>query len=461
LQLACALLWVFGSTFVLGAAAQAQTSNQPPAPDLRGGALQAGVGSSNSTASEETDVATSPPGAPVPPDDSSGSFFSQSFTGELPPSLTGTYFSESDALSTGLNFNEFPKDFTEGITFRQGRWAVKLGGYVKADLLHDFRAIDSRDSFDPSTIPVGEVQRTNTRFHARQTRLSMDARWITNTGDPLRLMVEGDFFGPSDSMRLRHAFGEYEGLIIGQTWTTFTHRAALPNTLDVVGDVASVGRRQAQVRYTRSLLDDRIRLAAAIENPTVQVEDNLLAIGNPRTPLPDLISRVRYNGDYSQFQLATLVSQVGFQPFDKEVITRFGGGLNATCYVDITERCRTYGGILWGQGIGNYRDLPDLALTSPTAGKALNTIAWYSGLMHQWSKRWSSNLTYSQGDIENTPLQPLSSVSQLQYTAVNLIWQPNPYTFAGTEYLWGKRLNRDGEGQDASRIMVSFGFLLP
>lgn len=380
---------------------------------------------------------------------------------EAPNSLTNVGFAESDALSPGLNFNEFPDDYLSGITLGEGRWRMKIGGYVKADLIHDFRAIDSRDTFDPSSIPVGEPQRTSTRFHARQTRLNMDSRWITNTGEPLRFLIEGDFFGERDTFRLRHAYGEYEGWILGQTWTTFTHRAALPNTLDVVGDVASVGRRQTQVRYKKHLFDERFTIAAAIEDSTVLVEENLLARGTPRSPLPDFICRLRFNGDNSQIQLAGLVRQLGFQPNDSEVLTRNGSGLNATGYVDVTSRSRFYGGILWGDGIGNYRDLPDLALLTPTTGTSLESLAWYSGATHQWSKRWSSNLTYSQGNVENTPEQLESSIRRLQYFAVNLIWQPTQHTFAGVEYLWGSRLNLNSEGQDASRIMTSFGFLLP
>jgi DcaP outer membrane protein len=381
--------------------------------------------------------------------------------GQSSNDLISRRFSESDALSSGLNFNEFPTDFLKGLTLRQQRWAMKFGGYVKADMNHDFHAIDSTDFFDPASIPVGDPDRTDSRFHARQTRLNMDARWITDQGDPLRLMVEGDFFGAGDTLRLRHAFGEYQGLIIGQTWTTFTHRAALPNTLDVVGDVASVGRRQPQIRYSHHFMDDRLIAAAAIEDSNVSVEDDLLALGTPRSPLADFICRLRYSGEDGQIQLAAVVRQLGFQPNQSSVRTGVGNGLNATSYVDLTSRCRIYGGILWGEGIGNYRDLPDIALTSPTEAVALESLAWYAGFTHQWTKGWSSNLTYSQGDVDNTSNQLASSIQRLQYFAVNLIWQPTPYTFTGTEYLWGKRINLDSRGDDASRVMVSFGFLLP
>ena len=195
---------------------------------------------------------------------------------DSPRSFVGGAFSETDALSMGLNFNEFPKDYRNGLLITKDRWAMKFGGYVKADLIHDRDPIDSTDFFDPANIPVGALDRTNTRFHARQTRLNMDARWITEAGTPLRFMVEGDFFGSGNTFRLRHAYGEYGQWIVGQTWTTFTHRAALPNTLDNVGDVASVGRRQAQLRYTRKWYDDRWSWSTSIENPNAQPDEFLL-----------------------------------------------------------------------------------------------------------------------------------------------------------------------------------------
>ncbi|MEY2612276.1 MAG: hypothetical protein RL069_1088 [Planctomycetota bacterium] len=399
-----------------------------------------------------------------------GSFPSESYVpsdmtnfGDSTRPYLGGQFSETDALSTGLNFNEFPKDFRNGLLVAKNRWAVKFGGYVKADLIHDFDPIDSRDFFEPATIPVGATDRTNTRFHARQTRLNMDARWITDTGHPLRFMVEGDFYGAGDTLRLRHAYGEYGHWIIGQTWTTFTHRAALPNTLDNVGDVASIGRRQAQIRYTQKWLEDRWSWSASIENPNVQPDEFLIEnnLGVARNPLPDLVTRLRYTVDRGQFQLALLGRQLAFEPNGQPVRSGPGGGLNGTGFFDITKRCRTYGGILWGKGIGSYRDLPDYALNDLAEGKALESLAWYSGLTHQWNDRWSTNLTYSEGIVTNLPGQSPSSIAQLNYIAANLIWQPTKYTFAGAEYLWGNRENYNQDAADAHRIMVSFGFLLP
>jgi len=372
-------------------------------------------------------------------------------------------FAETDAAAGNgqINFNDFPADFLNGITIRNGRWAAKIGGYVKADLIHDYRAIDSQDFFDPATIPVGDTQRTNTNFHVRQSRLNLDARWLSDNGEPLRILVEGDFFGVENAFRLRHAYGEYEGFIVGQTWTTLTHRAALPNTLDNVGDVASVSRRQAQVRYSRKYFDERLVLAASIEDSRVLVDEEFLQFGEPRTPYPDFILRGRWVEENYQFQLASVFRKVAFQPTAQEVEEFNGAGLNATGLFHATPRDRFYGGILWGTGIGSYRDLPDVAPIGGGEGTAVESLAWYVGLTHAWDERWQTNVTYSEGDVNNTLLQPADSINRMQYLATNLIWQPTESLFIGSELLWGLRVNNDGAEQDASRIMVSFGFSLP
>ena len=159
---------------------------------------------------------------------------------------------------------------------------MKLGGYVKANLIHDFDPIGSKDQFNTTTIPVDAVPRQNTRFHARQSQLNFDASWNSPRG-PVRFYIEGDFFSPNNAYRLRHAYGEVKNLLVGQTWTTFTSREALSATLDIDGAVPSVNRRQAQVRWTESIFTDELTVAVAIENPDILIEVPENVVVNPVT----------------------------------------------------------------------------------------------------------------------------------------------------------------------------------
>ncbi len=80
------------------------------------------------------------------------------------------------------------------ITFSSGSWQFTLGGYVKLDLIHDFDANSSPDSFDPRNIPVDGSKGTNTRIHARETRFSLGITGPAE-GRDLELFLEGDFYG--------------------------------------------------------------------------------------------------------------------------------------------------------------------------------------------------------------------------------------------------------------------------
>lgn len=95
-------------------------------------------------------------------------------------------------------------------------FSIDIGGYVKADFIHDFNPIGSKDVFDPLTIPTDGLQGENTRMHARQTRLNLDYR-PNQENDDLKLFVEGDFFGEGGTFRLRHAYIRAGRLLAGQT----------------------------------------------------------------------------------------------------------------------------------------------------------------------------------------------------------------------------------------------------
>jgi hypothetical protein len=338
--------------------------------------------------------------------------------------------------------------------------AIKISGYVKADLIYDFDPIDSEDFFDTTTIPVDAAPRTNTRFHARQSRLNFDARWPTRLGTA-RAYFEADFFGQESSLRFRHAYGELRSLIIGQTWTTFADMAAIPNTLDFEGAVSSISRRQAQVRWTQPLPLEGLALAVAVEDPRVIVDKPPDLPGDPRTPSPDFIGRLRLTRGWGQFQMAGIVRQLGFQMPDAPVKTVNAWGFNFTGALEPTRCDKVYYQVLFGDGIGSYKGLPDIVGLSTEASDTLPVFGWMIGWTHQWNQRWTSNFTYSENRIDNRPFQPADDLRENTYFALNLICNPVKRVYCGVEYLFGTRENVDGSRGEANRLQMSFIFELP
>jgi hypothetical protein len=364
-----------------------------------------------------------------------------------------------ERLGVGIDLYSAP-DFEGGLIVYGRDVAMKIGGFVKADFIYDFDPIDATDAFDTTTIPVGAPPRTNTRFHARQTRLSFDTRWASDA-QTVRIYVEGDFFSEGDRFRLRQAYGEVGSLLVGRTWTTFTDVSAAPATLDFEGSVSSVNRRQALARWTRPILHDDVTMALAVEDTRFIIETPVGVTGETRSPSPDLVARVRLNREWGQFQIAHLFRIGGFQPTGGDVMTSPAWGFNFTGAVLLTDRSKAYYQILFGDGIGSYRGLPDAAPTSVTSAKLLGLFGWMVGITYDWTEQLSSNFTYAENSLENTAFQKLDNVHRTTYLAANLIWSPLDRVKVGIEYLYGLRENIDLAVGSANRLQVAFIFDLP
>ncbi|MEO8527269.1 MAG: DcaP family trimeric outer membrane transporter, partial [Caldimonas sp.] len=119
--------------------------------------------------------------------------------------------------------------------------SLYLYGYGETHAIHDFRQTSSPDVFTDLTYqPLNSAggQTGKTQFTAETSRLGFRSSTPAPKG-PLTTKVEIDFYSyGSDKrnlLRLRHAYGEYDGWLIGQTWSTFMDVDDLPETVDFNG----------------------------------------------------------------------------------------------------------------------------------------------------------------------------------------------------------------------------------
>jgi hypothetical protein len=375
------------------------------------------------------------------------------------------FLSQSIRSGIGTDFYSAP-EFEGGLIIYGRDVAMKIGGYVKADFIYDFDPIDSTDTFVTTQIPVGAPPRTNARYHARQTRLSFDTRWLSN-GRTIKIFVEGDFFSDGDRFRLRHGYGEVGSLLVGQTWTTFADVAAAPATLDFEGSVSAVNRRQAQARWTQPLFHDELTLALAVEDTRFIIETPFGIDADPRSPSPDFVGHLRLEREWGQFQIAGLYRIVGVQPRDpipplgRPVFTENAWGLNFSGVILLTDATKAYYQIVFGTGIGSYRSLPDAAPSATDSVALMPLFGWMVGVTHNWTDGLSSNFTYAENSLENTAFQDPTDVHRTTYLAANLIWRPLERVRVGVEYLYGLRENVDGAIGVANRVQAAFIFDLP
>ena len=372
---------------------------------------------------------------------------------ELPP----------DVVSAG--------DFPGSIRIPGSDAAIKFGARIRTAVVLTLDPLGTDDRFLTSSIPVGgppaagDARRTN--ISARASRLNVEFR--TPGGiEEVRAFFEGDFAGAGDQFRLRHAYAQYRGFIVGQTWSTFSDPNVNLEDLDFEGISSENVIRQPQLRYwwTKS----KNRIAVALETPQVSVTG-----GTGVNLVPDLIAREFFQGkNGGHVQVAAVFRQIRAQTLSGDVSSTWGAGGTVSGVVIVPVRGLT-DRLLYqvnaGKGIARYiNDLNpnDLSTTSGLDAvfdstsdrfKALPVLGWYVGYEHRW-KEWQqlqtmnlrSTILWSLVAVDNYDFMPADSYKRTNRFALNLVFSPSSRVDAGVEYIWGKRQNLDGQSATANQF---------
>ena len=343
------------------------------------------------------------------------------------------------------------------ITYTSGAWRLTLGGYLKLDLIHDFEANDSPDTFDPRAIPVDGTQGTNTRIHARESRLSLGLTGPAE-GKDLTLVLEGDFYGSGNAFRLRHAYARYGVLLAGQTWTTVMDDDNIPPTIDFETPLAAPFVRQGQLRITTGL-SPRSDLAFAVEesDPEVLVPPGI--VGTTEKTWPDLTTRFRLRHSRGHVQLSGFVGRTRFRAATGATSDVTIGGILASTRLSLFRRDTAYFQAAYGPGVGRYRGAASAALDASGRLNTVDVVGLTAGYLHYWNVRWSSNVVVSPAWVVSTVGDPATSNDSFNYVAVNLLyWFIDQRAWIGAEYLYGRRELRSGAHGSDNRVQLATTF---
>ena len=228
-------------------------------------------------------------------------------------------------------------DFPGSIRIPGTDVGLRVGGLVRTTGVATLGPLGTEDRFVTSSIPVEGSQEAGKepRFvlTAIPSRFNLDLRTPTGVG-AMRAFIEGDFAGQSRVFRLRHAYGQWKGFVIGQTWSTFADPEAEPDGIDFEGLNAIALFRQPLMRYTHHF-GERFSLATAIENPAPDITN-----AKGVSQVPDLVVRARWRPagrvpgplaanlfrKDAHVNLAFLFRQIRGEPLDQPNTTLSTGG---------------------------------------------------------------------------------------------------------------------------------------
>ena len=134
--------------------------------------------------------------------------------------------------------------------------SIRVYGFAEANLIKDFKGTAPGDNFSNlAEQPLGKSDNGKTVLTGQTSRFGFETSTPMGNG-AFNTKIEADFYGYCGSecnrnrLRLRHAYGEYAGWLIGQTWSTFMDLDNLPETVDFNGPPGATFRRPTMVRYT-------------------------------------------------------------------------------------------------------------------------------------------------------------------------------------------------------------------
>jgi hypothetical protein len=308
-------------------------------------------------------------------------------------------------------------------------------------------------------------------MHARESRINVDVRSITETGMPIRVFLEMDFYnldrGPfNQTPRLRHFYGVLGRLLIGRTWGTHSDLFAVPSTIDFGAGDALTGTRRAQIRF-EDKISDKINYAFALEMLDFPGIDGNNLDGQASMMLPLLVGRItkttasggRLFIGASAFQLRWDGQSTG--PDD----TAFGWGLSFSGreYFGTNKhyfRWMASYGNGWGSNIVATLGTTASAIVTPD-GKLETIPAWNlgTGVALNISPVLLANINTNWFGLNPSEFRSEDKIKLGGSGHVNLIWSPYKSVNMGVEFMTLYRENGNGESGVGNRLQMMIKYM--
>ena len=242
-------------------------------------------------------------------------------------------------------------------------------------------------------------------------------------------------------MRLRRAYGEYGGWLIGLTWSTFMDLDDLPETVDFNGRIGAPFSRRAMGRYSFGDAKAGYKFTFAAENP-----EDPFGGGSASERMPQLVARVDKSFDCDAVNVRVLAHEkLSFAQTKRG----FGIGVGGSCKSSdkdliMGQYTRVDGDV--DQFCGSNGYAIDVDTGNITFDKKQGQVLGYA---RNFTSRLRGSLVLGLNRGQIMQAVDNKTLSQL---FVNLIYSPIKNVDLGGELIFGKRKTFDGESGTLSRF---------
>lgn len=305
---------------------------------------------------------------------------------------------------------------------------------------------------------------------ATQSRLGVKA----TLPQGVKIVVEGGFrYG---NLRLRHAYGEYEGVMAGQNWSNYNSFVGFIPTLEFDGMPGNAGSqfRTAQLRYTSG------PLSVSLEQPfnfasLIATDPNI----EQKTGLPIVTARLEDSAGAVSYSTAAFLRQISYDTGTEDDSEIAYGAFGALTFA-ASDTVKLYGVVNYVNGgdIYLYRSGENYAVEYGyvDSSGSIELISGYSasvGASFDLGGGRSINTGVGMVEVDwddaradiggTTVLNPGGAspvtINDKQETntmaMINYQWSPVKAVTMGVEYSYFMVDEVDGDDGDASRLMFA------
>lgn len=350
---------------------------------------------------------------------------------------------------------------------QKGRFALGIGGYVKATAEYDFGGISDDIDFYPSLIPNKGQSYVRNQFQMDATTSTVFLKLVGRTkhlGDFI-VYTAGNFRGSSKVFELRNAYISFLGFTMGYDYGSFLDLAAIPPTIDFAGPCGMSIYHATQLRYEHAF-PGGFKFGVGVEMPVVDgITNEHLQIGRQRMPNFPAYIQYGWNGQ-SHIRVAAIVRSMTYDNLvAQKAESKVGWGTLAATTFNIGKKVNVYAEGVYGRGISQFmNDISNLdvdLVPNPDAQgqmQVLPMMGWYAGLQYNFSPKVFISSTYSQTRVyseKGYPATPSEQYRYGQYLVANLFYNVTSNLQLGAEYLRGWRTDFNRQTRHANRLNIS------
>lgn len=365
--------------------------------------------------------------------------------------------------------------FPNSIPIFGSKSRIAFGGYVKIDYIQDLDGAYDRFQYEIQNVPVdgdGRPQQSGyMNMHARESRFNMDVRTITETGMPVRVFAELDFYnldrGPfNQAPRLRLFYGVLGRLLIGRSWGTGSDLFAVPNTIDFAAGDALTGTRRAQIRFEDDL-GKKFKYALAVEMLEFPGIDGSDTLGMPSQNLPMFVSRITKNlNSGGRIFLSGSVFQLrwdGLGIIPNATAIGWGVSFSGRQYFGKKHYFRwsaSYGDGWGSQIVATIGTQASAILTPEGKLETMPAINFGTGVAINLTSKLVTNLNANYFSLDPSQYRDSTKMTSGGSAHLNLIWSPYKKINTGIELIVLHKVNGNDTEGIGKRIQFMIKYII-